>query len=270
MEKLQKLKEKISSYKKVVIAFSGGVDSALLLAVAKQVLGSKNILAITAKGVMTSQSNYNQALEFARLQEVKCLTVEIDNFDLPEFVENRKDRCYACKKKIFQEIMEAGKSFGFSVCLEGSNQDDDLAYRPGKKAMEELGVISPLKDCGFTKKEIRETAKILELPVWNKPSDSCLATRFPYHQNLTKEMFYKVEKAESYLKEIGVKTCRVRVHGEIARIEVEQKDFKLFLSLSEEVIACMRRIKKLGFLYLTLDLDGFRSGSLDEIASEGL
>lgn len=263
MEKLWKLQKELDFYKKVMVAFSGGVDSALLLSVAREVLGKENVLAVTAKGIMISDSNYRQAVAFAKMQDISCLTVEIDNFDLPDFVKNRENRCYSCKKKIFQEVLKKGKEYGFLVCLEGSNIDDDTCYRPGKKAMEELGVISPLRNCGFTKKEIRHVAKELGLPVWNKPSDSCLATRFPYNMTLTKELFQKVEKAENYIKDLGIENCRVRVHGEMARIEIEQKEFNIFMSLSSEAARCIKLLKELGFQYITLDLEGFRSGSFD-------
>lgn len=260
MEKLNVLVNKLKNYKKVAVAFSGGVDSSLLLKAAKIALGKENVFAITAKGVMIAEENYKEAIELAKKESIHCITVEIGNFKTKEFKLNQKNRCYACKKAIFEEMLKVSYNYNCDACLEGSNLDDEQKYRPGRKAMEELGIISPLKDALFTKKDVREAAKQLGIVVWDRPSDSCLATRFPYNTTLTKELFYQAEQAEKIIKELGIKVCRVRIHGEIARIEVEKKDVIKLMEETEVVL----KIKQLGIKYITVDLEGFRSGSLDE------
>lgn len=260
MEKLNLLVSKLKNYKKVAVAFSGGVDSALLLKAAKIALGKENVFAITAKGVMIAEENYRETIELAKKEEIHCITVEIDNFKIKEFKSNQRNRCYACKKAIFEEMRKVSYIYNCDVCLEGSNLDDEQNYRPGRKAMEELGIISPLKDALFTKKDVREAAKQLGIVVWDRPSDSCLATRFPYNTTLTKELFYQAEQAEKIIKKLGIRICRVRIHEEIARIEVQKKDFIKLIEETEFVL----KIKQLGIKYITVDLEGFRSGSLDE------
>ncbi len=260
MERSTNLKELIAtlkSYQKVCVAFSGGVDSSLILAAAMEALGKDNVMAVTAKGIMTSEEAYQTAVNTALDLNANLMTVEIDAFLVPAFVNNSTDRCYHCKKAIFTKMVELSKNNGFDVMVEGSNLDDKSKYRPGKKAIEELGVKSPLSN--FSKEEIRTMAKELSLPVWKRPSESCYATRFPYETTLTREMFAQVAKAEEVIKKAGVTQCRVRVHGEIARVEVLLSEMEIVIKSK-----LYESLKELGFKYVTLDLGGFRSGSMDE------
>ncbi|HEX3077009.1 MAG TPA: ATP-dependent sacrificial sulfur transferase LarE [Lachnospiraceae bacterium] len=256
----EQLSNMFTSFGKVCIAFSGGVDSSVLLAVAKQTLGVENVIAVTAKGIMTSEDAYSNALATANEIGVDCYTVEEDAFTVPEFVSNDRKRCYHCKKGIFENMLAIAREKGFTTMVEGSNLDDESKYRPGKVAIKELGVRSPLAECGYTKKLIRNLAKQLHLSVWSRPSDSCLATRFPYDTLLTKEMFEQVGKAEALIKSSGIRICRVRIHGDIARIEVQEEDMPTLIGLPD----IYGQLKELGLKYITLDLGGFRSGSMDE------
>lgn len=249
----------LKRYQRVCVAFSGGIDSTVLLAVAKEILGRENVIAVTARGIMTSQEAYQNAIETAKNIGISCITVEVDAFQVPAFVSNDKLRCYYCKKFIFEQILRIAEENGMKYILEGSNLDDAKKYRPGKMAIEELGVKSPLAKAGFHKSLIRALAKELGLPEWNRPSESCLATRFPYNQTLTKAMFDQVGQAERLIKQSGITQCRVRMHGEIARIEVPQDDFVKFVEDKQ----LHDQIKMLGIKYITLDLEGFRSGSMD-------
>lgn len=253
------LRRILKEYERVCVGFSGGIDSTVLLAVAKEVLGEQNVIAVTARGIMTSEEAYQNAVTTAKNIGVDCITVEIDAFSIPEFVCNDKRRCYHCKKHIFIEIGRIAKVKGCVAVLEGSNLDDNNKYRPGKVAMQELGIESPLAKAMFTKEMIRTLAKELGLVEWNRPSESCLATRFPYDTKLTHELFHMVGQAEAIIQDAGISQCRVRLHDDIARIEVPHQFFEVFIT--DEKL--QERIKQIGFRYITLDLEGFRSGSMD-------
>ena len=257
---LERLEERLRKLGKVAVSFSGGIDSSFLLYVANKVLGSKNVLAIIANGVMVPRKDYKEAIEFLKENNFKYKEIEFKPLEIKEFKENSKERCYFCKKNLMTKIKEEAIKNGFENVLDGKNQDDLKVYRPGNKVQEELGIISPLAKTGFSKKEIRNKSKKLGLKIWNKPSNSCLATRFPYNTILNEESLRKVDLSEELLKELGIKKSRVRVHGDIARIEVEKEDFKIILKNLDIV----EKIKEIGFKYITLDLEGLKSGSFDK------
>lgn len=256
---IEKLQNRLKEFGKVAISFSGGIDSSFLLYVANQVLPKEKVLAIIADGCMVSRKDYKEATQF--LEENKFLYQEVpyDSFQVTEFKENRKERCYYCKKSLMTTIKKVAKEKGFDVVFDGKNADDLKTYRPGNKVGEELGIISPLAELGFSKEEIRSKAHQFGIKIWNKPSNSCLATRFPYDTELTVEMLKKVEESEEKIKELGIEQVRVRYHGSMARIEVPKEDFEMILQ-NEKVI---QEIKNLGFQFVVLDLMGIRSGSFD-------
>lgn len=256
---LEKLENKIKNLEKVAICYSGGIDSSFLLYVANKVLPHENVLAIIANGSMISRKDYKEAINFLKENNFQYIEIPYDPLKITEFKENDKDRCYYCKKSLITKIRKAANENGFEYLLDGKNVDDLKVYRPGNKATEELGIISPLVEADFSKKDIRENSKKLGLKIWNKPSNSCLATRFPYNTTLSEKDLKKVELSEELIKNLEIDKVRVRVHGEIARIEVEKKDFEVIVK-NKEIID---KIKELGFKFVTLDLSGLKSGSFD-------
>lgn len=255
----QKLEKKLKELEKVVISYSGGIDSSFLVKFAKEILGKEKVLAIIANGEMIPRKDYKEAIKFLAENEISYIEIPFVALDIKEFKENKKNRCYYCKKKLMTQIIEVAKENGISNVLDGSNLDDKREYRPGMEAKKELGIISPLEELGFTKKDIRRNAKDIGIKFWDKPSNSCLATRFPYNVELTQEGLKKVEKAEEIIKSLGITNTRVRVHGRLARIEVKDKDFATIIQNKEEI----EKIKKIGFNYVTLDIMGIKSGSFD-------
>ena len=257
---LNKLQDRLRELSKVAISFSGGIDSSFLLYVAKITLPKENVLAIIADGNMVTRKDFKEAIDFLKENDINYKIIEYKPLEIQEFKENRKDRCYFCKKKLMSSIKEEANKNGFYNVLDGKNKDDLKVYRPGNKATEEIGIISPLAEIGFSKEDIRKNSKELGLKIWNKPSNSCLATRFPYNTILTDEGLKKVEQSEEILKSLGIPKVRCRVHEDIARIEVERKYFKLILDNPNAI----NEIKNLGFKYVTLDLEGLKSGSFDK------
>ena len=220
---LKKLQDRLKELNKVAISFSGGIDSSFLLYVARITLPTENVLAIIANGNMVPRKDYEEAIEFLKENKINYKEIEYKPLEIKEFKENRKDRCYYCKKKLMSGIKEEANKNGFKNVLDGKNEDDLKVYRPGNKATEEIGIISPLAEIGFSKENIREESKKLGLKIWNKPSNSCLATRFPYNTILTEDDLKRVEQGEEVLKKLGIPKVRIRVHQEIARIEVERE-----------------------------------------------
>lgn len=256
---IEKLESRLKKLGKVAVAYSGGIDSSFLLFAANKVLPRENVLAIIANGVMVPRKDYNEAIEFLKENNFNYREIKYNPLDILEFRENHKDRCYYCKKNLMRSIIDEAKSNGFDNVLDGKNADDLNVYRPGNKATEELGIISPLAELNIDKSTIREEARKFGIKFWDKPSNSCLATRFPYNTVLTEENLSKVDKSEGLIKSLGIQRVRVRVHGNIARIEVEKKDFNKILEDRE----LAKNIKEIGFDYVTLDLRGIKSGSFD-------
>lgn len=258
MEKLDRLREYLSKFDKLCVAYSGGVDSDLLMNVAYEVL-KDNAVAVIGDGIMLSRKDLEDAENLARKTGIKYYVVKVDAFSVNEFKFNDKKRCYYCKKNIMGEIIKKANELGFYTIADGKNSDDGKVYRPGAQAAKELGIVSPLYEAGMTKQDIRQAARELGLETWNKASNSCLATRFPYDTELTAENFAKVEGAELLIAQKGIPSGRVRMHGDIARIEVPEDRFNELISDRKLI----EDIKNFGFRYVTLDLEGFRSGSMD-------
>lgn len=279
MEQLAALKKYLKEKGTLAVAFSGGVDSTFLLAVAHEVLGDA-VLAVTARAVSFPEREHKEAEEFCKSRGIRQIIVEVDQLRVPGFAENPTDRCYICKKAMFEKIFAAAKENGIACVAEASNMDDNGDYRPGMRAVAELGVISPLREAGLYKKTIRELSQEMGLLTWDKPSFACLSTRFPYGEEITAEKLAMIDAAEQYLIDAGFSQVRVRLHengggsgmeneslaagrSRIARIEMEPCDFpKLFTDgLAEKVNA---RLKEIGFSYVALDLGGYRTGSMND------
>lgn len=260
-EKFDLLKDELKSLKRVAIAFSAGVDSTFLLKVAKDVLG-EDVLAITVKSNSYSKMEFEEALYFTKINNIDHRIIKFNELDLLEFVENSKDRCYYCKKEIFEKIFKEAKANNYNVLLDGANKDDLGDYRPGMKATEELGVKSILLELNFSKDEIRYLSKKIGLETHNKPSMACLASRIPYGDNITKDKLKLVESAEMFLWENGFRGFRVRVHRKLARIELSEKDIIKFIK-DDIRVDIVNHFKSLGFEYVSLDLEGYKMGSLN-------
>jgi uncharacterized protein len=259
MDKLELLKNNLKAYGKICIAYSGGVDSSFLLHVAHNVLG-ENTLAVLIDTPVLARRDRKEAIEALEKKGVRYEIVKENPFVSEEFCENDRLRCYYCKSLNFGTIVETAKRHGIKTVADGQNADDAHATdRPGTKAAEELGVVSPLLDCGFTKEDIRFYSKQFGLPTHDKPSNACLATRLPFGFGITQERLKVVEAAEETLRNRGMEGCRVRWHDSVARIEAPYHFFDKILNTKEIV----EEIKALGFKYVTLDLEGFRSGSMN-------
>ena len=258
--KLEQLKNNLKQMKCVAIAFSGGVDSTFLTKVAYEVLGEKAI-AVTATSSTYPKRELEEAKQYAKQIGIQHILINSEETEIDNFSKNPNNRCYYCKKELFSKIKQIAKENNLNYVLDGSNVDDTSDYRPGMKALEELGVVSPLRDVGFTKQEIKELSKDMQLDTWDKPAFACLASRFPYGVKITKSKLMQVEKAESFLFSLGIKQFRVRYHDETARIEVFKNDFQKVLNHSEEIT---KYFKEIGFKYITLDMEGYRTGSLNE------
>jgi len=249
---------------KVLVAFSGGVDSTLLLKVAQDTLGSTHVIAVTALSPLYPERELQGVKELVQALGANHRLIHSNELEIPGFSKNPTNRCYYCKSKLFGELLDLAKEEAIPVVVEGSTLDDDRDHRPGKRAMQELGVRSPLKEADFTKAEVRELSRALGLPTWDKPSFACLASRFPYGEEITEEGLKRVDQAEDFLFGLGFKQVRVRHYGDLARIEVLTEEMGRLMngSLREKVIA---HLKGMGYRYITLDLQGFRSGSMNEV-----
>lgn len=265
MDDLQQKLEKLKSYFKelgsVAVAFSGGVDSTFMLAVAASVLSQDKVLAVTVVSDFIPEREKSEATNFCVQRKIKHITLPVDVLKIDGVAQNPKNRCYPCKYALFTEIKKIADGNGIKYVCEGSNVDDMSDYRPGMKAIAELGIKSPLRYAEMTKQNIRDLSKEMNLPTWDKPSFACLASRFAYGEEITTEKLKRVEKAEQFLADLGFNQFRVRLHGEMARIEVLPDDFSKIITLKDKIHA---KLKNLGFSYVTLDLCGYRTGSMNE------
>ena len=258
-EKYKRLNEYIRSLGSVAVAFSGGVDSTFLLKTAHDVLGKKAI-AITEQTDVFPKRERSEAEEFCRSEGIEQIIIKSDVLAIDGFAENPKNRCYLCKRELFKDIKKTAEERGIAYVLEGSNVDDDGDYRPGMRAIAELDIKSPLKHTGLTKAEIRELSKELGLSTWDKPSFACLASRFVYGERITREKLSMVGRAEQLLYDEGFSQFRVRVHGDMARIEIKPDEFERMLSIAGKINSYMR---SLGFSYASLDLGGYKTGNMN-------
>lgn len=266
--KLQQLKKILSEMRSVLVAYSGGVDSTFLLKVAHDVLGNK-LLAVTAESLTYPSSEINKARQMAAEIDVRHLIIKTEELSNPKFASNPLDRCYWCKEELFSKLAALAKKHNLGYVLDGSNYDDTKDFRPGTRAARDFGVRSPLKEAELGKEEIRNLSKKLGLPTWDKASLACLASRFPYGTNITKENLAIIDKAEEFLRSLGIKQVRVRHHDHIARIEVSREEISSLLQkkLRDRIV---NKLKDLGYIYVTIDLEGYRTGSLNEISRKDL
>lgn len=263
-DKINLLAKKIDQYTKenIVIAFSGGVDSSLLLKLAYISSAAKGtkVYAVTIKSIFNSAEDIEISKKLAAETNAEHIILYADNFEELGITDNPPNRCYICKKNIFTLLVNKAKDLNVSTILDGTNADDMHLYRPGIKALKELGIISPLADADFTKTDVRELAANYNVSTAERPSTPCLATRFPYNTHITNMDLKNAEKGENYLKSLGLYNVRLRIHGNIARIETDAEAMPLIISLRTQI---SEELKKLGYIYITLDIDGFRSGSMD-------
>jgi len=250
----------------VLVAYSGGADSTFLLKVASNILGDRAI-AVTASSATYTPQELEEARKNTELIGAKHIIVHTNELDDPDFASNPPDRCYYCKKELFTKLFELAQQHSLNYVIDGSTCDDERDFRPGMRAASEFHVRSPLMDAGFTKEEIRALSRDMNLPTWDKPPLPCLSTRFPYGTQITKEKVVRVGRAEKFLAGFGIRQLRVRDHNNIARIEVPRKDMPMFLDeeISKQI---MENFKALGYTYVTLDLQGYRMGSMNEPLKE--
>lgn len=260
-DKLLILKDILKECRGAVLSFSGGVDSTFLARVARDVLGGR-LLAVTVFSAIHPQRELKEAQTIAQQLGLKHLVIASGELSNEKFVANPPDRCYHCKKEMFRLLQDIACQHDLSRVLDGSNFDDQFDHRPGMQAADELGIISPLREASLTKENIRELSREMGLPTWNKPSFACLASRFPYGERITVEKLGMVEEAEDYLRSLGINIFRVRHHGNLARIEVPHEDFSRIIGRTADI---NEKLCAIGYRYVTLDLKGFRSGSMNEI-----
>ena len=261
-EKYEKLRAHLANLGKLAVAFSGGVDSTLLLYVASDVLRA-NAIAITANAPMIPAREIREAKEFCRQRGIQHIVMDVDALAVPGFVDNPADRCYVCKTALFTRILKQAASLGVPYVAEGTNTSDLGDYRPGLRALGELKVESPLLASGLSKADVRALSRALGLPTWDKPSYACLASRIPYGQKITAEKLSAVEHAEDALIEAGFAQVRCRAHDDLARIEVPPSQREALMSALASTDLC-KRIHDAGFTYVTVDADGYRTGSLNK------
>jgi len=261
MKKIEKLKIILKKLERVVVAYSGGLDSVFLLKAAIDTLGKENVLAVTARSESYPHSEYLEAKRIARKLGARHVSISTKELDIKNFSANPVNRCYYCKKELFETLDLLRLKYKMCYVLDGTNYDDLKDVRYGRKAAAELGVRSPLFDAKMTKDDIRHFSKKLKLSTWDKPSLACLASRIPFGRTITSGVLKSVEKAEALIRKFGIGQVRVRAHDNIARIEVSPKDFA---KITRHSSAIAKHLKRLGFTYVTLDLRGYRTGSMHE------
>lgn len=259
--KLVKLKNMLKKLDNLAVAYSGGVDSMFLLAVAHEVLG-ENAIAVMAVSPVSAEHEISEAADFTSRSGIRLIKAQVDLLGLDKFKNNPPDRCYHCKREIFGKIMEISSKEGFSNVADGTNIDDDDDYRPGMKALKEHGVMSPLREAGFSKLDISLLAREMGIPAKNKPPSACLASRIPYGEMITSEKLRIIGEAEKYLRSLGFTQVRVRHHEEIGRIEVLADELNKFadMNLRKKV---SEKLKELGFKFVAVELEGYKKGSLN-------
>ena len=264
-QKIESCQNYLRTIGKIAVAFSAGVDSTFLLALAVDTLGSENVLAAIGISPSLAERERIEGQELAIAIGARYVEFQTGEMSNPDYAANPANRCYFCKNELFSKLGELARENGFDTIASGANADDTGDFRPGLKAGEELGVRNPLLEAGLTKDEIRTVSKAMGLPTWEKPAMACLASRVPYGQEISSEKLSRIEKAEYVLKDLGFRQCRVRDHEGIARIEVPKEDLARIIELREQIVD---PLNALGFKYVSLDLKGFRSGSMNEVLTD--
>ncbi len=260
-EKKHRLIELLKQFDALIVAFSGGVDSTFLLAMAKQVLG-RRVVAVTAASPVHPERETDSAVQIAKDLDVEHIVIQADEMNLPEFTANTKDRCYVCKKHLLSAMFNIAREKGIEYVAHGANADDHLDYRPGARAADEAGVRSPLSEAGLTKDEIRGLSREMGLPTWNKPAMACLASRIPYGTLITRKALDMIDRAETVVSRLGFPGCRVRYHGSVARIEVNPEEIEKIMDKPvREAIG--RELRTIGFSHVAVDIEGYIQGSLN-------
>lgn len=258
--KLRKLQKILKKYKSVLVAYSGGVDSTLLLKVALDTLNKQNVFACIAKSETYPSTEVRFAIKMAKCLGASFSVIKTNELRNENFTKNPFNRCYYCKEELFLKLKEIAKARKLRYVVDGANYDDRLDFRPGSIAGKKLGIKSPLKEAKLTKEDIRKISKGLKLSTWDKPSFACLSSRLPYGQRIEIKVLKMIDESEKYLKQIGFKQVRVRHHGGIARIEVPAEEVKKAVRFRKKIAD---KLKKIGYTYVTLDLEGYRTGSMN-------
>lgn len=261
-EKLEKLRKVFRSYGSALVAFSGGADSTFVLKVARDALGKDRVKAATAKSESLAEREFEASQTLARLIDVEQIVIETRELDKEGYAANSPDRCFFCKETLYETLIPIARREGLAVICNGTHVDDLGDYRPGLRAARDFSISSPLVEAGFTKADIRRSSRELGLPTWDKPAEPCLSSRIPYGERVTPEKLERIEKAEDFLKGLGFRVVRVRHHGDMARIETDREELETLLdpATRERITQAFRSF---GFQYVTVDLEGFRTGSLN-------